>query len=156
MKKIVLGILIGLFVSSCATFNPIPEGYSGPVANIEDTSSNDTGLSAHYFELSKINGNMISTSFNATRKKYSGQGTNFDPVMLNRDVVPEEAVFTIQGYKFFPTGAQALFSNDLMVKKDFIFTPEANKKYYIKGELSKELSQVWMEDENGNIIPASR
>ena len=99
---------------------------------------------------------MISTSFGATRGKYSGQGTNFDPVMVTRDVVPEEAVFTIQGYKFFPTDAQSLFSNNMMVKKEFTFTPEANKKYYVKGKLSKELSQVWMEDESGNTIPESK
>lgn len=156
MKNILQILVVAFLVSSCATFNPIPEGYNGPVANIEDTYSNDTGLSAHYFTLYKINGNTISSSFGATRTRYSGQGMNFDPVMVSRDVLPEQAEFTLQAYKFFPTDAQSFFSDSMMVEKTVTFMPEENKKYYVKGKLNKEKSEVWLEDENGNVIPESK
>ena len=151
MKKI-LPLIFVIFVSACTTYNPIPEGYSGPVANIEDTFSDDTGSSAHYFILYKMDGKMVSNSFGATRSRYVGMGAIFDPVMIDREVLPEYAEFTIHGFKYFPTDAQAMFGDSMKIEKVVTFTPKAGEKYYIKGKLGKEKSEVWIEDASGKII----
>jgi hypothetical protein len=149
-------MVIAFLASSCAVYNPIPEGYSGPVASMEDTHSNYTGRSAHYFTVHKIDGKLISSSFAATRTRYYGQGMNFSPVMVSRDVLPQQAEFTLLAYTFFPTDAQSLFGNSVSVEKTFTFTPEEGAHYYVKGTLNAEAPDVWLEDASGNVIPESK
>jgi uncharacterized lipoprotein YajG len=44
-----------LLLTGCATYQPIPEGYTGPVAKITDTYANKEPTKAHYYELQKSN-----------------------------------------------------------------------------------------------------
>ncbi len=149
--KIFLVLAVFILVS-CASYSPIPEGYDGPTARISDSYTNDTGASAHYFMLYKIDSHVIRNSWGATRSRYQGMGVQFDPVIVERSVVASEAKYTLQGIKFFPTDVQSLFGNEMKVTGDIVFTPEANKNYYVRGELSKDGSKVWLEDSEGNIV----
>lgn len=139
-------------LSGCATFQPVPDGYQGPTASVKDTFTDKTATTAHFFGLEKINGNYIASSFGETRSKNYGRGTYFEPVMVEREVLTEEQVFTISGYVFFPTDAQLLFGNTLEVEGEFSFTPKADETYTVKGTVSQSVSEVWLEDSKGQIV----
>lgn len=150
--RILILIITVISLSGCATFNPIPSGYDGPTATIKDTFSNKALSTAHYFELQEVNGNQLPTSFGETRSKNYGKGRNFDAAMLSHQILPEEQAFTISGYKFFGSDIQLMFGDTMAVEGVLSFTPEPNKTYFVKGSLSKAVSEVWIEDIEGNII----
>jgi len=151
MKTISL-ILMAVMLTACSTFNPVPEGYTGPTAVIKDTYSNKAALTAHYFTLLKINDNYVESSFGATRSAYYGQGAYFEPVMVEREVLPESQAFTISAYVFFPTDMQMLFGNTLTVEGTVTFSPEPGESYLVKGELNETRSEVWLENSKGDLI----
>ena len=73
MKKFLLLTAI-VFLTSCVSFSPIPEGYTGPLATIEDTSKSISSTKVYFFELSKIDSRGVSTSSYETSVKNNGQG----------------------------------------------------------------------------------
>lgn len=151
MKTVFLSFFI-LFLSSCATlYQPIPEGYSGEISTIKDSNTNKS----HFFMLYKINDQFIEHSWSKTRAAHYGQGFRYDPIIVSRDVMAIEQKFTLHGLVFFPTDGQAMFGDDMGVKKDFIFTPKPNETYTVRGELSKPGSKVWLEDSSGNMVEGS-
>lgn len=141
-----------ILLGGCATYNPIPEGYSGPTAVIKDTFSNKTNTRAHYFELSQIDGNYVRTSFGETRSKYYGMGLYFEPVMMEHEVLPKMQSFSISGYVFFPTDIQILMGDTLDVRGTVNFEPKAGETYFVKGEIGDDVSRVWIEDSGGNVV----
>ena len=150
--KVGVILIVSLALSACSTFNPIPEGYTGPTAVIKDSFSEKSASNAHYFELEKVNENRISDSFGATRQKYYGQGMYFEPVMVEHEVLPERQSFTISGFVFYPTDAQLLFSNNLSVEGIVTFTPKAGETYTVSGTVIDDVSEVWLQDSSGNVI----
>ena len=150
MKKTAYLLLI-VFVSGCASFQPsIPEGYAGHTATIEDTYSNHTGSTAHFYVLSKIDDKLIMDSGYKTRVVNSGRGFNMTPQMLSREVTTDSHLFTLVGFVQFATDGQGLFGDSMMVKKSLRLTPEPGMLYRVTGELSKSGSDIWLEDSNGN------
>ena len=149
MRKIVFLLLI-VFVSGCVSFqSSIPEGYAGDRATIEDTYSNHTGSTAHFYVLSKIDDKLIMDSGYKTRVVNSGKGFNMTPWMLSREVTTESHVFTLVGFVQFATDGQGLFGDSMMVEKLLRLTPEPGMLYRVTGELSKSGSDIWLEDSSG-------
>ena len=151
MRAFLISVVM-ITLAGCATYKPVPDGYSGPTASIKDTYVNKTATSAHYFELNKVNGKYVSSSFGETRGRNYGRGMIFDPVMVEREVLPEEQVFTIVGHVFFPTDAQLLFGNTLKVEGTVKFVPEAGETYLVRGSISESISEVWIENSRGKIV----
>lgn len=154
MKKLLISFFV-VFLSGCATYNPIPEGYSGPTSTISDSYSNKRSSSAHYFILTKVDGNTVRNSWDATRAKNGGRGTEFTPEIISREVPSKKQTFTIQGLAFYPTDAQSLIFNDMSIVKVVSFSPAENERYIVKGSLSKAGSDVWIEDSKGIKIEGS-
>lgn len=150
MKKYLSLILLVALVG--CTHNPIPEGYDGPTARITDTYQNKEATSAHYFALNKVNKKLVKSSFGETRQKNSGRGTVFTPVMVSREVLPQEQEFNIQAFLFYPTDALSLFSENRFVEKNVIFKPEAGEEYFVKGVLLPDETDVWVENSQGNQV----
>ena len=74
---------VAALLSGCAT-NPVPEGYTGPIARIQDTMSND-GNGIDFFYLAKVNGRTIENSLAATTEANAGMGAYMKPVVIGRD-----------------------------------------------------------------------
>jgi hypothetical protein len=115
--------------------------------------SNKANTKADYFMLTKIDDQPIENSWSETRSANYGRGMSFNPVMLSRQVLPKNQTFTIVGMVFFPTDFQSIIGDEMKVEKNITFTPKIGMTYYVKGELSKDNSKVWLEDSAGNIIP---
>ncbi|MBD8513513.1 hypothetical protein IFO68_12610 [Photobacterium sp. CAU 1568] len=150
--KAVLIFIVFVSMAGCASFMPVPENYNGPTATIKDSYSNKQSTTAHFFTLQKIDGNYVSNSFGATRSANYGSGAAFEPEITVREVLPKEQIFTITGYIFFPTDAQLLFGDNLAVRGDLQFSPEAGETYVVKGTVSEKVSEVWLEDSEGDIV----
>ena len=45
-----------------------------------------------------------------------------------------------------------LFNNIYKVEGDVVVTLEAGKEYFVKGEISKGYTAVWVEDSKGNLV----
>lgn len=153
MKKFFI-LVFALLQAACVTMHkPIPEGYAGERATISDSYSNKESTTAHFFTLDEIDGKLIEESWGATRIANHGRGFYFEPNIISREVMAKEQTFTIQGMVFFPTDAQALFGDDMAVKKQVRFSPAPGETYTVRGKLSTHGSEVWLEDSSGNKVP---
>lgn len=151
MKSVLMAVMLIVLSGCAATYQPVPEGYAGETSIIRDSNKN----TSHFFMLYKIDDQYIEHSWSKTRNDNYGQGFRYSPSIVSRDVMAVEQKFTLEGLVYFPTDAQAMFSDDLSVQKDFIFTPEPNETYTVRGELAKTGSKVWLEDSSGNIVNGS-
>ena len=154
MKKIVLLILAISVLSGCATFHPtVPEGYSGPVANIQDSEKRIDGGKADLFYLSHIDGKSIHNSRSASMSASYGQGNRLSTVLLNNSVTAENHNFTVVGRTGYAMPARALVSTVYEVKGNIEFLPEQDASYIIKGVLAEEDSSVWIENSStGEVV----
>ena len=153
MKNLILAVP-AIMISGCAVYEPVPKGYTGDTATISDSYTNLQSTKAHYFVVEEIDDNYITNSWGKTRSDNYGRGMQFTPSVVTRKVIPKRQKFTLQGLVFFPTDAQVLIGDDMEVKSELYFSPEAGKTYTVKGELSKTGSKVWLEDSSGKIIEA--
>ena len=152
MRKFGISIVI-LLLSGCVSFQPsIPIDYVGKKATLSDSYSNHEGSTAHFYVLTKIDGRSIEDSGYRTRVNNHGRGFNMTPYMVSRDTTIEEHVFTVAGFVQFATDAQGMFGDSMLIEKEVILKPEANQVYVVKGELSKNGSNVWIEDKYGIMI----
>lgn len=155
MKNIFLLVSM-LVLTGCVSFKPsIPEGYTGPRATISDSFSNHSGSKAHFYVLSKIGKKSIEDSGYRTRVANHGRGFNMTPQAISREVTTDNQVFTIVGYVQFATDGQAMFGDNMIVRKTVEIAPRAGETYKVVGELRKDGSDVWIEDSKGNKFEGS-
>ncbi len=142
-----LGIISSLlvFLAAC-THNPIPEGYTGPLATVTDTFSQRSGVSADFFVLTAINDRQIDDSIGGTRMANQGQGFSQRPVALSRLVPAQPAKFTLKGRRQYGAPILELVNKIYQISGDLEFTPEPGARYVVRGTLSEEYSAVWMEN----------
>lgn len=149
-----LGILlVAVWVlSGCATFKPVPEGYSGPVSHIKDSVTTLGSSGADFFYVSKFNGKGIDNSMSRSRAASYGQGFRMTAVAIGRDVPTSPTTITIMGRRDFAAPIQALFSKIYEVSGDIAFLPAPDKTYVVKGELGESHSSVWLEEETTGVL----
>lgn len=153
VKNIITIIASLILLSGCVAFkSPIPEGYIGSTATISDSYSNHEGSTAHFYIVNKINGQFIEDSGYKTRVVNSGRGFNMTPTMVSRDVATVKQTITIAGFVQFATDGQAMFGDSMLVSGDIVFTPLENETYIVNGKLSKNGSEVWLENSKGEIV----
>ncbi|NVJ51382.1 MAG: hypothetical protein HWE13_15650 [Gammaproteobacteria bacterium] len=145
-----------LLLSGCVTlYQPVPEGYTGTIAQVADSYNNLTNSYADYFELNKVDGKAIKGSFAETRSRNYGRGMAFDPYMVSRPLPTKEQTLTLIAYRFYSTDFESMLSDNYMIRHTFTFTPKANEHYRVSGEVTSEQSSVWLEDSKGNKIAGS-
>lgn len=149
-KKIYFAFVIAILLHGCATYNPIPEGYTGPVATIADSGFAESNAKAQIFALMEIDGNKIQNSFGASAAASQNQGFRLTTRFVSRPIPARPMKVKLTGshttaapiHALFSQASGSFFSVDGIVD----FTPAPGGNYVVKGDLKKEGSSVWIED----------
>lgn len=133
-------------ISGCATYSPIPDGYTGPRAMIKDSVNIHSSTKVDFFSVEAVDGQTIENSRIKTRQVNQGRGMFMSPVIVGREIPARPTTLKIVGRTEYGAPILALMKAVYQVKGDIQFEPEANKSYVVKGELGENYSAVWIED----------
>jgi hypothetical protein len=161
MNRIFQLFIVGLalLLSGCATYKPVPEGYSGPVATIMDTGQTEDGTKARIFYVASIDNNEIANARNATRRSSYGTGMSLHMRTTERQVPIRPMRLKLVGTHVVAAPIHEFASRAIgtffEVEGEINFTPEAGATYLIKGDLQKKGSSVWIEEvgKDGPVAP---
>lgn len=125
---------------------PVPEGYVGPLAHIDDSMTRRGSTSGDFFYVNKVNGRKIDDSLRATDSASYGRGATMVPAVIGRDVPAAPMTLTIVGRTHYTMPFLELVNKIYEVSGDIAFTPLPNHSYLVKGELGADHSAVWIVD----------
>ena len=150
-----LGCMLAL--AGCATYQPVPQGYTGPTASVRDSGISEDSTKAQMFALMEIDGNRIANAFGASAIASQGRGASLTTVYPERSVQIRPMKVVIRGSHATGAPIHAMASQMagtfFSVEGTVTLTPTANGKYVVKGELKKDKSSVWIEDsETGQAV----
>ena len=143
---------VALVLAGCATYSPsVPENYSGPRAQLEDSFKAHSGSKADFFVAEEIDGAKIENSHVATLRSNQGRGMSMTPALVSRPLVAEKPLkIGIKGRTHFAAPILAMAGTVYQVKGVVEFTPKANGKYVVRGEFGEKYSAIWIEDSTTN------
>ncbi len=150
MKRHLAALAAAALLAGCATYQPVPEGYAGPVAIVSDSSQSESNSKAQLFAMTEIDGNRIMNGFWASANASQGRGFALTVVNTERSVPAKAARVTLRGSHTTAAPIQAMASQVagtfFSVEGVVNFEPRPDGKYVVKGELKKGASSVWIED----------
>ena len=149
-----LPFLVAVLLGGCVSApQPLPAGYTGPVARITDTSAPVSDTKIYFFELEGIDGRGVLSSSVSTTQTNHGRGFYMEPVLETR-TVPAGGSHKLKLGAYTHVAAPILAFGGKMysVNGEVEVTLEAGKTYLVKGMLSKEYCAVWLEDEAGQLV----
>ncbi len=157
--KIIIGyvlllVCLGMTTGCKSTHNPIPQGYSGGTAQIDDTYIKKSTGSAEFFYVGEVDGKYIENAVAATNRASYGQGMRMLAQGATRKVPTQSMKLKLVGQVHHSAPVGYLFNSgeNHIVKGEIVFTPIANMLYFVKGTLSTNYSAVWLEDMEGNQV----
>lgn len=143
-------LIVGLSVlaTSCATYAPsVPEGYAGPRAQLEDSALTHSSSKADFFVVERLDDARIDNSLNETVRRNQGRGMRMTPYFVSRAVIAEKPIkISVAGRTHYAAPIQAMTGTVYQVKGVVEFTPKANARYVVRGELGENYSAVWIEE----------
>jgi hypothetical protein len=149
-RRIIVGVAAALALHGCASYKPVPDGYTGPVAVVADSGQREDATKAQVFALMEVDGNSIDNSFAASARASQGQGFALTTRFVSRQVPATPMKVKIKASHATGAPIQQLFGQAagsfLSVEGVTDFTPAPGGNYVVKGELSKGGSSVWIED----------
>lgn len=151
MRRVLLLACLLPLLGACAA-KPIPDGYSGPVARVNDTSTPRSGTSIDFFYLAEVNGRRIPDSVTNTRQANYGRGFSMTPRVIDREIPAEPSTVRIVGRTEHAAPILALMNKVYQVSGEMQFTPEPNQYYLVKGVLGDDYSAVWIENASGAVV----
>ena len=148
--KLAACLLAALALHGCASYKPVPDGYTGPVAEVADSGGRIDGMKSFAFALMDVDGNNVDNSFRASAGASYGQGFALTTHYVVRSVTATPMKVRLKGSHMTGAPIHAIasqmagtfFSVDGVVD----FKPAPGGKYIVKGELKKGASSVWIED----------
>ncbi len=153
MWKIFALLLSSSVLTGCATYQPtIPEGYNGPRATIKDSVRAHSVSKADFFVVTHVNKNEVENSRTRTHQVNYGRGMYMEPVVLQHEVPAKATTLSIVGRTEYAAPILAMTNAVYEVKGTVDFTPEQNKTYVVRGDLGKDYSAVWVEEEGSNTV----
>jgi hypothetical protein len=150
MRKLIVAVCFAVSLGACATYEPVPKDYTGPTVTVIDTGFAEDGTKAQMFALIEVDGNRINNAFGASANASYGRGASLTTIFPERRLPVKPVKVLIRGshatgapiHAMASQMAGTFFSVEGMVD----FSPEAGRRYYVKGDLKKEKSSVWIED----------
>lgn len=147
MNKLLALLVTTLTISGCVT-SPVPPNYSGPLARIQDSAVSETSSRAQFYYLREIGGQKVDNVLFETRKVNSGRGFSQTVTSFEREVPAGPSTLQLRatiGYGA-PIQEIANASTVYSVEKTINLTIQPYKTYVVKGVLSAEKQDVWLED----------
>lgn len=148
-------VLLTLALAGCASYQPVPEGYAGATATVRDTGTTEDMTKARLFGMVEVDGNRIMNTFWASANASHGRGASLFQVYPERTVQAKPMKVLLRGSH--ATGApihamaSQLAGTFFSVEGQVDFTPKPGGRYAVKGDLTKEKSTVWIEDEETGL-----
>jgi hypothetical protein len=150
MKKYLYAAAAVLALAGCATYQHAPDGYTGPTAEISDTSYYETGSKGVLFYVKSIDGNAIQNARNATGSASYGRGFALTAQSETRRVRIEPIKLKLVGTHVTAAPIHEIASRAIgeffTVEGEVSFLPVAGKKYEVVGNLKKTETSVWIRD----------
>ena len=153
MKKLAFAAVASLLLSGCVT-SPIPENYSGPLATIRDSGIAETGNRSQFFYLSEVDGQAVDNARSASKRANSGRGFGLSPQSFSREVPAKQSTFTLRADVEYGAPIQAMLNAGSLYKaeKKITFTPQSTRTYVVRGALTADKQDVWLEDDAGRRV----
>lgn len=153
MNKLTLAVAATLLLSACVT-SPIPANYSGPLATIRDTGVSESANRSQFFFLAEIDGQPVDGGRSASKRANSGRGFGLKPQSFSREVPAKPSTFTLKGEVEYGAPIQAMLNAGTLYKteKKVTFTPQSTRTYLVKGVLTADKQDVWLEDDTGQRV----
>jgi hypothetical protein len=154
-RRSVLGVgltVAAMMMTGCATYNPIPEGYTGPRATIKESVQVYSNSKADFFYVDAVDGHEIDNSRINTIQRNSGRGMNMTPYLVEREVPARTCTLRLVGRTEYAAPILAMTNPVYQVKGDIQFTPQAGRTYIVNGKLSDTYSAVWIEEEGAGVV----
>ena len=153
MNKTAFVALASLLLSGCVT-SPIPDNYSGPLATVRDTVVPETANRSQFFYLSEVDGQAIRNARSASKGENTGRGFGLTGRPYSRDIPAKQSTLTLRADVEYGAPIQAMLNASTLYKaeKKVTFTPQSNKTYVVKGTLTADKQDVWLEDDTGQRV----
>ena len=148
-------------LSGCATVsNPVPDDYTGPTAQLNDTVSMDQNERDQIFAVLEFDGARIKNALSETRRASAGKGFWATTLSTSRPIPARKSRLKLLGTHFSAAPiaeiARRAAGTFQSTEGEVEFTPEAGKTYEVLGELTKQLSCVWISDASTKQIVSSK
>lgn len=151
MRRRLFGALCAVscaaLVAACAT-SPVPKGYTGPLATVQDSALSESATRAQFFYLSHIDGRRIDNVLGQTRKTNAGRGFSMTPAQYRRDLPATASTLKLEATVDYGAPIQAMMNSSTMytAERTITVTLESNKTYVVKGVLTADKKDVWLEE----------
>jgi hypothetical protein len=149
-SKGAIALLAVLTLGACATYKPVPDGYSGPLAVISDSGARESGTRARLFAVVAIDGNTIPNSFSESNNASAGKGFSLLMRIVTRQVPARAMKVTLLGSHTTAAAIHAIFSRAAGTYQSaqgvVDFAPAPDGEYVVRGDLGPNGSAVWIED----------
>lgn len=155
MRKCALVGLLALSLGGCVT-QPVPAGYSGPLAKVQDTFAKRSDRSVDIFYLAAINGKKIDNALLTTETANAGRGFAMDAQGYTRDVPAQTATFSLTARTHYAAPILELTNPVYQVKGDVQFAPLPGHTYIVRGELRSDYGAIWLEDAETKAMVGSK
>jgi hypothetical protein len=156
MKRYIAIVGLAALIAGCATpYKPIPDGYTGPTAIINDTKEREGDYKARFFVVAEIDSHQIENGISKARAASRGMGFLLEGGYASSRQVPARPM-KVKLIGTHVTGApihemySRLAGTFFSVEGETTFTPVPDGTYVVKGELKESSSSVWIEDTKTN------
>ncbi|QSX41181.1 hypothetical protein [Shewanella cyperi] len=150
--KLLISTLCAILLFGCQSTSPLPKGFQGATASLDDSFSHLSHHSGHFFVASKIDGKPMVNSAEFSESSSFNQGH----LVVRGISRPLEAgknyQLTLIGRTAHSAPIVGVFADSFYVSGDVSFTPKANEFYTVVGTLGEDNSQIWIEDLHGNRV----
>jgi hypothetical protein len=132
---------------ACTTA-PVPKDYAGPLAAIQDSALSESTSRAQFFYLSKIDGRSVANVLGETRRANQGRGFLLKPTTYQRDVPAGAVTLTLEARVSYGAPIQEMMNASTVysTERTLKVTLDSNKTYVVKGTLTADKKEVWLED----------
>src|SRR5947207_2590043 len=122
MRSIVLTLMTAFALAGCVT-QSVPEGYSGPLAKVQDTFTQRSDKAVDIFYLESINGKKIDNALHTTETANAGRGFAMDAQGFTRDVPAQAATFSLTARTHYAAPILELTNPVYQIKGNVQFAP---------------------------------
>lgn len=148
MKSLGLFLLSAIFsvvLAGCKT-TTMPEGYTGQIGYISDSSVAYNTQKADFFVLDEIDGHSVRNSIAVTRLENQGRGMHMKPVTIGHEVPIGEHRIRLLGMTHYAAPILAFSNPEYEVAGEISLFIEEDGEYVVKGVLTPDYSAIWIED----------